>query len=358
MFENTYYTQENHGPYKIYNLGDFELEEGGSIPNCKLAYATFGELNEAKDNVIIIPTWFSGTNKDMEAYIGTDRALNPNEYFIIIINQIGNGLSSSPHNSPAPVNMANFPNVRIGDDVRAQYQLITEKWGIKEIALVVGGSMGAQQTYEWAVRYPDMVKRAAPIAGTAKNTPHDFLFTTTLMEAITSDPGWNGGNYQSCTEVADGLKRHANIWAIMGLSTEFYKQEKWTLFGVHTLDDFISGFLQPLFGMMDPNALLSMAWKWQRGDVSRLTNGNLQEALGRIKAKVFVMPIDEDIFFPPRDCIEEQKMIPNSELRMINSIAGHFGLFGVEGKDYHDQIDKHLNELLAINVAKTVTKLT
>ncbi|MEC5423299.1 alpha/beta fold hydrolase [Virgibacillus sp. C22-A2] len=351
MINNTFYSQENHGPYELYDLGDFELEDGGKIPDCKLAYSTYGELNETKDNAIVVPTWFSGTSKDYETYIGEGRALNPTKYFIIAINQIGNGLSTSPHNSPTP---SDFPNVRIGDDVRAQYQLITEKFGIKELALVVGASMGAQQTYEWAVRYPDMVNRAAPIAGTAKNTQHDFLFTKTLMEAITSDPGWNEGNYQSNTEVADGLKRHADIWAVMGLSTEFYQQEKWKLFGVETLDEFISGFLQPLFQMMDPNNLLAMAWKWQRGDVSRNTNGNLQEALGRIKAKMFVMPIDEDMFFPPRDCEAEQKLIPNSELRVIYSIAGHFGLFGGEGAYYHDQIDKHLNELLATSVADKV----
>lgn len=354
MGNNSFYTQENLGPYELYNLGDFKLEDGGTIPDCQLAFNTFGELNDAKDNVIVIPTWFSGTSKDYEAYIGENRALNPNKYFIIVINQIGNGLSSSPHNSPDPVAMGDFPNVRIGDDVRAQHKLITEKYGIKEIALVVGGSMGAQQTFEWAVRYPDMVKRAAPIAGTAKNTQHDFLFTKTLMEAITSDPGWKQGNYKSHKEVADGLKRHADIWAVMGLSTEFYKQDKWTLFGVDSLDEFIYGFLQPLFQMLDPNSLLTMAWKWQRGDVSRMTNGNLEEALGRIKAKVFVMPIDEDMFFPPRDCEAEQKMIPNSELRVINSIAGHFGLFGGEGAFYHNQIDKHLNELLAIPVPAKV----
>ena len=89
--------------------------------------------------------------------------------------------------------MSNFPHVRIGDDVVAQQKLLREKFGIERLALVVGGSMGAQQTYEWAVRFPDKVKRAAPIAGTAHNTPHDFLFTETLVEAITSDPGWNRG---------------------------------------------------------------------------------------------------------------------------------------------------------------------
>ncbi|WP_188207477.1 alpha/beta fold hydrolase [Alkalibacillus aidingensis] len=356
MIENAYYTEEFHGPFELYTIGDFELEDGGVIPDCQLAYTTYGELNESKDNVIVIPTWFSGTSIAYEPYIGEGRALDPEKYFIVIINQIGNGLSSSPHNSPAPIDMANFPNVRISDDVRAQHQLLTEKYGIEEVALVVGGSMGAQQTYEWAVRYPDMVKRAAPIAGTAKNTDHDFLFTHTLMEAITSDPGFNSGNYQSCQDVADGLRRHADIWAVMGLSTEFYKQEKWRLFEVDSLEEFTTGFLHPLFQAMDPNALLTMAWKWQRGDVSRMTGGNLKEALGRIKAKVFVMPIDEDMFFPPRDCEAEQKLIPNSELRVIDSVCGHFGLFGGEGEAYFNQIDEHLGELLSIPVEDSVVK--
>ena len=354
MIKNDFYSQENVGPFEVYNLGDFELEDGGIIPDLKLAYNTHGELNSTKDNVIVIPTWFSGTSKDYESYIGVDRALNPNEYFIIVINQIGNGVSSSPHNSPGSIAMGNFPNVRIGDDVRAQHKFITEKYGIEEIALVVGGSMGAQQTYEWAVRYPDMVKRAAPIAGTAKNTVHDFLFTKTLNDAITSDPGWNGGNYSSHLEVADGLKRHADIWAVLGLSTEFYSQEKWKLFGVETVEVFTEGFLQPLFQSLDPNSLLTMGWKWQRGDVSRNTGGSLEEALGRIKAKVFVMPISEDMFFPVRDCEAEQKLIPNSELKVIESICGHFGLFGGDGADYHNQIDDYLNELLAINVVEPV----
>lgn len=176
------------------------------------------------------------------------------------------------------------------------------------------------------------------------------------MDAITSDPGWNGGEYQSNTEVADGLKRHADIWAVMGFSTEFFNQEKWGLFGVETVDELMAGFLEPFFQMMDPNALLAMGWKWQRGDVSRHTDGDLTAALGRIKAKTFVMPIDSDMFFPPSDCEREQQLIPNSELKVITSIAGHFGLFGGEGEDYHGQIDGHLKELLAASVPESVNE--
>lgn len=350
MLDNDFYSRENIGPYEFFDVGEFQLEEGGVIPYLQLAYVTHGELNADKSNAILIPTWFSGTSRDWDNYIGPGRALDPEKYFIVVINQIGNGVSTSPHNSPEPIAMANFPHVRIGDDVRAQHQLITEMFGITELALVVGGSMGAQQTYEWAVRYPDMVKRAAPIAGTAKNTVHDFIFTQTLLDAITSDPGWNGGNYSSHTEVADGLKRHADIWAVMGLSTEFYQQEKWKMFGVETAEQFTNGFLQPLFQSLDPNSLLTMGWKWQRGDVSRHTNGDLAAALGRITAKVIVMPIDEDMFFPVRDCAAEQALIPNSELKIISSICGHFGLFGADGAEYFNQIDQHLSELLASEV--------
>ena len=171
-----------------------DLEEGGSIPDCRLTYATFGELNAAKDNTVLITTWFSGTHQIWrEVYIGSDHALHPEQYFIVCVNQIGNGLSVSPHNSEGDIAMSKFPKVRIGDDVVAQERLLREHFGIEQLELVVGGSMGAQQTYEWAVRFPDKVKRAAPIAGTAQNTPHDFLFTETLNEAIWSDPGWNGG---------------------------------------------------------------------------------------------------------------------------------------------------------------------
>lgn len=347
MVHNTFYSQENHGPYDIHELGDFMLENGQVIYNCQLAYTVFGELNSKKDNVILMPTWFSGTSKDMEAFVGKDRAINPEKYFIIIINQIGNGLSSSPHNSPEPIAMNNFPNVTISDDVRAQHRLITEKFKVEEIALVFGGSMGAQQTYEWAVRYPEMVKRAAPIAGTAKVTPHNIQFTQTLIEAITSDPLWNNGCYHSHIDVKEGLKRHANIWSVMGLSTEFYQNEMWTIYDVNSFDSFIDEFLQPLYQMMDPNNLVLMARKWQQSDVSKMNNGDLAATLGSIQAKVFVLSIDEDMFFKSNDCKAEQNLIPKSEFRMIHSTVGHFALPGPEGESYHNQIDRHLNDLLA-----------
>jgi homoserine O-acetyltransferase/O-succinyltransferase len=123
VIDNSYYSQEVHGPYELHDIGNLELEEGGTIRNCQLAYATFGTLNVAKDNAILVPTWYSGTNKIIEqVFVGSGHALDPDKYFIIIVNQIGGGLSTSPHNTPPPAGMANFPRVRIGDDVHAQHK--------------------------------------------------------------------------------------------------------------------------------------------------------------------------------------------------------------------------------------------
>ncbi|WP_343600740.1 alpha/beta fold hydrolase [Mycobacterium sp.] len=353
MIENQYYSHAFHGDYDLISVGRLDLEEGGTIPECELAVATFGELNAAKDNAVLIPTWYSGTHQIWrDVYIGPDHALNPQRYFIVCVNQIGSGLSTSPHNADganADIAMSKFPHVRIGDNVVAQERLLREHFGIDQLALVVGGSMGAQQTYEWAVRFGDKVLRAAPIAGTAQNTPGDFLLAETLREAIQSDPGWAAGEYTSNNDVADGLIRQSHIWAVVGFSTEFWKQELWRALEFDSKEAFLTGFLEPYFTAMDPNALLSQSWAWQRGDVARHTGGDLAAALGRITAKTFVMPIDEDQLFPVRDCRPEQEIIKDSELRVVNEVMGHLGLFGVS-PTFLPQIDQHLGELLATPV--------
>lgn len=347
MIQNAYYSQDVHGEYDLISIGQLDLEEGGSVPDCRLAVATFGELNATKDNAVLVTTWYSGTHQIMrDVYIGPEHALNPDQYFIICVNQIGNGLSTSPHNADDEISMSRFPKVRIGDDVVAQERLLREHYGIEQLALVIGGSMGAQQTYEWAVRFPEKVRRAAALAGTAQNTPHDFLFAETLSEAIRSDPGWNDGEYKSNADVADGLKRHARIWSVVGFSTEFWKTEQWRPLGFDSLEAFQTGFMEPYFEAMDPNDLLAMAWKWQRGDVTRHTGGDLATALGRITAKTFVMPISEDMFFPVRDCASEQALVPNSELHVIDNISGHLGLFGLQS-EFIQQVDRYLTGLLA-----------
>ena len=347
MTAHAYYNQDLHGPYETYSLGDFALEDGATLPECQLAYATFGTLAAARDNAILVTTWFSGTSKIMEqAYIGPGRALDPEKYFIIVVNQIGSGLSTSPHNAKLPVAGPDFPHVRIADDVRAQHRLLTEKFHIEKLALVTGASMGGEQTYEWAVRFPAMVARAAPIAGTARTTPHTAAFAQTLIDAITSDPAWDHGRYADTTAVAAGMRRHARLWAVMGANPAMFRQEAWRALGFTSAEDFMAGMLDATFQPMDPNALLTQAWKWQHADVSRPYGGDLAQALARITAKTVVMPVSTDMFFTVADCAAEQALIPGSSLKILDTVWGHVGVMGMD-PGYLGQVDAALKELLA-----------
>jgi homoserine O-acetyltransferase/O-succinyltransferase len=353
VIDTAFYGPAVQGDYALFELGNLVLESGETLRGAKLAYRTFGTLNAAKSNAILVTTWFSGTGKVMQdVYVGAGHALDPARYFIVIVDQLGSGVSSSPQNTHAPQAMAKFPKLTIGDDVRAQHRLLTALFGIDRLTLVVGGSMGGQQVYEWAVAHPQMVERAAPIASTARISLHQRVFVETLIEAITSDPHWNGGWYASGADVRDGMDRMARIVATAGWSAEFYSQERWrTVIGMSSLDDFINGVMKAYFEPMDPNVLLCQMHKWQRADVSRHTGGDLAAALARISAKTMVMPISHDLFFPPQDCEADCALVPGALLRVIHSPEGHMGLNGFE-PGFMAQVDRYLSELLDIGAGQ------
>jgi len=343
----SYYDRERHGPFEIHDLGPFLLENGGTIRNLQLAYATFGELSAARDNAILFPTWYSGTTKILEqAYIGQGRALDPDRYFIILVNQIGNGLSSAPSNNPAPFNAARFPLVSIGDDVRAQHRLVTEHFGLTRLQLVLGGSMGAQQTYEWAVRYPEFVRRAAPIAGTAHASAHNQLLVDSFIEAITSDRAYDNGWYDNAGDIHRGLRRHARLFATAAFTPRLYAEEGWRDLGFSSTEDFLTGFVEGHFLPQDPNNLILLARKWQGGDVGRNTGGDIKKALSHVIATTYVIAIDEDGLFPLSDIAAEQTLVPGSQLKRLSSIWGHLAIFGLD-QSYRDGIDTILKDLLA-----------
>lgn len=155
MIENLFYSRATQGDFALYDLGNLILESGETLRDARLAYRTFGRLNAEKSNAVLVTTWFSGTGKVMQdVYVGPGHALDPARYFIVIVDQLGSGVSSSPQNTPAPQAMAKFPKLSIGDDISAQHRLLTDLFRIERLTLVVGGSMGGQQVYEWAVRYP------------------------------------------------------------------------------------------------------------------------------------------------------------------------------------------------------------
>ncbi|MDK3018058.1 alpha/beta fold hydrolase [Pseudodonghicola flavimaris] len=334
--------------YEIFDLGTYTFQCGLSVPDCKLAYKTFGTLNEGKDNVIVYPTWYSGQHYDNEWLIGPGMALDPEKYFIIIPNMFGNGLSSSPSNTPEPYNADRFPNVTAYDNVVAQHRLLTEKFGITKIRMVTGWSMGALQTFHWGALFPDMMDLIAPFCGSAKCSRHNYVFLEGVKAALRADAAWENGRYTSKPE--KGLRAVGRVYAGWGLSQTFYREElDLKALGYASLEDFLIGFWEGFFLPKDANNLLTMAWTWQHGDISdnELYNGDFKAALAAIKAKAYVMPGQTDLYFPPEDSQNEVANMPDAEFVPVPSIWGHFA--GGPGTNPEDVkfIDDKLKELLA-----------
>jgi homoserine O-acetyltransferase len=269
----------------IFELGDFPLERGTTLRKAKLAYKTHGRLNRDKSNAILYSTQFAAQHGDIEWPIGPGKALDPAKYFIVVLDQLGNGLSSSPSNTPPPQDRSRFPTITIRDNIAAQYRLITNEFGIRRVALITGYSMGAQQAFQWAVSHRDMVERIAPFCGTAKTTPHNAVFLMGVRASLTADSAWREGDYED--QPVKGLLALARVYAGWGFSQGFYKQELHRQMGFAGLEDFIAGFWEKRYGRRDANNLLSMLRTWELNDVGSTPGfgGSLERALGTIKAK-------------------------------------------------------------------------
>jgi homoserine acetyltransferase len=153
--------------YEIFELGDLVLQSGITLRQAKLAYKSYGRLAPLRDNVVVMPTFMGGQHTDTEPMMDRGCALDPARYFIIVPNMFGNGLSSSPSNTPQPLDRAAFPVVSLYDNVTCQHRLFTHL-GIDRIKLVVGYSMGALQAYQWGALYSDIIAAIAPICGSAR----------------------------------------------------------------------------------------------------------------------------------------------------------------------------------------------
>lgn len=309
---------------EFFEVSDFVLQKGGMLPKARLAYRTLGTLNARKDNAVLVPSWYTGTDTEAELYFtGKHRALNPEKYFIILTNLLGNGISSSPSNTPAPHDRGRFPNVTVYDNVRLQQMLVTERLGIERLRLVTGWSMGAGQTFQWAAQFPDMVQAAAPIAGSARTASFNRVFLFSLRRALELDPVFNDGFYER--PPVRGLRAFASIYAGWGFSEPFYRTAAYAQFGARDHEQFVQYFWEPFFVKCDANNLLCQLWTWDMGDISDdpRYGGNFDAALAAIKARTIVLPVDLDRYFPPVDSQYEAGHIPNAECRTIRSDWGH-----------------------------------
>ncbi len=307
----------------LFNAGNVVLQSGRTFPAMQITYKTYGTLNPDKSNVIVYPASFSAQHTDIEWLVRAGGALDPAKYFIIIPNLFGNGLSSSPSNTPWPLTGDRYPNVTYYDAVRVQQRLLHEVFGITKVKLVYGWSMGAMQAYHWAVAFPEMVERIAVVCGSARCAPHNAVFLESVRAALTADAAYVDGAFTA--RPVRGMRAMGRVYAGWALSQEFYRDEVWRTIGFTSLEDFLVRFWEANFSRRDPADLLAQLWTWQHGDISADANfnGDLPRALASIRAKVLLMPGDHDLYFRVEDNRRELPHLKHATLKPIASIWGH-----------------------------------
>lgn len=308
--------------HRAYPLGDVVLQGGRILPSAQLTYQTYGKLNAAADNAVLLPTFYTGDHIRNEGFFGAGRALDPAQHFIVSINLFGNGLSSSPSNAPRSHGGAKFPQVTFHDNIRCQHRLLTECLGVKRIALALGWSMAGCQAFHWASQYPDMVAAILPFCASAKTSPHNYVFLEGVKAALQADAQFQRGNYAKPPR--NGLKAFARVYAGWAYSQTFYRQHLYRQLGFESVEALLVAWENDHL-RWDANDLLAMLWTWQHGDISRNAryNGDLPAALNAIQANTMIIACDQDLYFPPQDNAIEVQHIPAGQLRVYHSPWGH-----------------------------------
>ena len=334
-------------PYELFEAGHVLLQSGVVLPSVKIAFRAYGQLNVARDNAIVFPTHYSGTHDSNSWAVGPGMALDPEKYFIIVPNMLGNGLSSSPSNTPAPHDGPRFPLVTVRDNVLLQHRLVSELFGIRTLALVTGHSMGAQQAFQWAALFPDMVQRVAPFCGSARTSRHNWLFLEGCKSALLADATFADGNY--IVQPVAGIRAFARVYAGWAWSQTFFRQRlDRERLGLPSMEAFLTEVWEPSFLAHDANNLLAMLATWQAADISAdpRFDGDIEKALAAITASAIIMPCRTDLYFPPEDSEIEVEHMPRAELRVIPSVWGHMAGGGINPEDVQF-INAALEELLA-----------
>ena len=317
---------------RIFDLGDFSLEVGITLPAAKLSYTTHGTLNAAGDNAVLVPSFYLGDHHGYDFLIGPGKALDPAKYFIVATDMFQNGLSSSPSNTPAPFSGNQFPPIAIRDNVSAQLRLLTEELGVSRLRSVVGFSMGAQQAFQWAVSHPDFVETIVPMCGSAVEHPHGIARLESFKLAIKTDAQFLDGNYS--TPPTAGLRSGAVHWAAWGTSQEWFRRQAWQELGLTSLEG-VYDFYFSLMSSWDANNLLALAETWQANDVGD-TEGfgsDYRKALAAISADVLYMPCETDMYFHIDALAHEAQFIENVTFLPIPSDWGHLAGGGFAQQD-------------------------
>ena len=261
------------------SLGDIKLQSGETLLDCRIGYRTYGTLNPSKSNAILFPTWAGGTTEQLQDGVIKDKLVDPGKYFVITVDALSNGVSSSPSNSKAQPRMK-FPRITIRDMVETQHELLTRVLGIQHLKAVMGISMGGMQTFQWMVAYPDFMDMAIPIVGSPRLAAYDLVLWQTQIDAIMNDAAWKGGNYEKNPARA----AEVGFNDLFLTSPEHFNQ---TTTREKALQEMSNA---PTANQgSDANDKIRQSQAMMALDVSQPFGGSMQRAAAAVKAKVFVV---------------------------------------------------------------------
>ena len=319
-------------PHQLFGEGDLRLESGEVIKDFSISYVTHGKLNDKKSNAILMVTALGGNHHRIDFMIGPGKALDPDKYFIICTDAIGNGLTTSPSNSKAQARMS-FPKFTIRDMVESQYRLLKEKFGIDHVVAVVGPSMGGMQALQWGVSHSDYMDALVAMVPLAKTPAWTVAVVEATRKAIMNDPAWKDGNYDAPPE--KGVRLWRDILNLLSARTpDMYAAQFKN--GTDVLPWMEAQETAALKGF-DANDYIYQTWAYERHDVGTSPGfgGDTAKALASIRAKTLILTGTKDLLNPEIEPLEAGKNIVGVKMLTISpgTVTGHASAGGFNPAD-------------------------
>jgi homoserine O-acetyltransferase len=261
---------------------------------------------------VVFTTWAGGTTEQLQSNIGPGKLVDSNLYFVVAIDALSNGVSSSPSNSRLQPRMR-FPQFSLRDTIESQHELLVRVLKIDRVKAVVGISMGGMQTFQWLVSYPSFMDQAVPIVGSPRPAPYDVLLWQAQIEALMRDRDWRGGNYS-----ANPARALDFAFGELLLTTPSdYNRRK-------TRDQVLTDLEKARKGNLgaDANDKIRQAQAMMQLDVSRDFGGSLERAARAVKARVFVVVAKQDHVVTPGPASDFAKLI-GAKLLVLEGDCGH-----------------------------------
>ncbi len=349
MRETNFDIQQNNLSYNIYKSDEhFHLESGSVLPGFHLAYTTYGELNQTKDNVVWIFHALTANSEAAEWWhglVGNEKIFDPAQYFIICVNVPGSCYGSlSPVDKNPKTNVPyyhDFLFFTIRDMVKA-YQQLKNYLQIKKVYVGIGGSMGGQQLLEWAIEEPHLFQNIIPVATNAFHSSWGIAFNESQRLSIECDATWNDKNDAAGIT---GMKVARSIALISYRNYITYNASQ-----QEELNEKIENFKTASYQQYQGEKLarrfnaFSYYFLSKSMDSHNVGRGRTHAtaALQRIKARTFVIGITTDILFPETEQIFIAENVPGAQYKIIHSNYGHDG-FLLE----FEQIEKIIHDFLS-----------